>query len=109
MLQNPSLGSARNIAEFGRLDLPFNNTGIAVIGTLIEDLPIEKYQAVLNIDIGSTLTTMAKPISVGAMQADGVVRPEATMDVKYAADAVLHIAGLPNTVQVLEMNIMCVS
>ncbi|KIJ32500.1 hypothetical protein M422DRAFT_35799 [Sphaerobolus stellatus SS14] len=166
------------VKAFGRLDLLFNNAGIAVIGTLIEDLPLEKYQAVLNvnvvgtflctkeavrqykkqspqggriinngsisahtprphsisytsskhavtgitkstaldgrafdisvtqIDIGVTLTTMAKPILVGAMQADGVVRPEAMMDVEYAADAVVYIAGLPNTVQVLEMNIM---
>ncbi|KIJ32528.1 hypothetical protein M422DRAFT_265700 [Sphaerobolus stellatus SS14] len=157
----------------------FNNAGIAVIGTLIEDLPLEKYQVVLivnvvgtflctkeavrqykkqspqggrhiinngsiavhtprphsisytsskyavtcitkstaldgrvfdisatQIDIGSTLTTMAKPISVGAMQADGVVRPEAIMDVEHVANAVVHIAGLPNTVQVLGMNIM---
>ncbi|KIJ32533.1 hypothetical protein M422DRAFT_265705 [Sphaerobolus stellatus SS14] len=166
------------LKTFGRLDLLFNSAGIAVIGTLIEDLLLEKYQAVLNvnligtflctkeavrqykkqspqggriinngsisahtprphsipytsskhavtgitkstaldgrafdisvtqIDIGSTLTPMAKPISVGAMQADGVVRPEAMMDVECAADAVVHIAGLPNTVQVLEMNIM---
>ncbi|KIJ32504.1 hypothetical protein M422DRAFT_265669 [Sphaerobolus stellatus SS14] len=40
------------------------------------------------------------------MQADGVVRPEAIMDVEHAANTVVHIAGLPNTVQVLGMNIM---
>ncbi|KIJ32539.1 hypothetical protein M422DRAFT_265710 [Sphaerobolus stellatus SS14] len=138
----------------------FLNAGIAIIGTLIEDLPLERYQTVLNvnvvgrtynqqrlhfcpytsstfyfiylfqtrstgitkstaldgrafnisvtqIDIGSTLTTMEKPISVGTMQADGVVRPKAIMDVKHAANAVVHIAGLPNTVQVLGMNITC--
>ncbi|KIJ32525.1 hypothetical protein M422DRAFT_265697 [Sphaerobolus stellatus SS14] len=56
--------------------------------------------------IRSTLTTMAKPISVGAMQADGVVCPEAIMGVEYAVDTVIHIVGLPNTVQIVEMDIV---
>jgi spore maturation protein SpmB len=30
------------------------------------------------------------------------------MDVQHVADAIVHIAGLPTDVQVLEMNIMCV-
>lgn len=45
----------------------------------------------------------------GALQADGkTMRTEATMDVKHVADAVVHIAGLPHGVTVLNMNIMCV-
>ncbi|KIJ32493.1 hypothetical protein M422DRAFT_35795 [Sphaerobolus stellatus SS14] len=166
------------VKTFGRLDLLFNNAGIATSGTPIEDLPLEKFQAVLNvnvvgtflctkeavrqykkqnpqggriinngsisahtprpnsipyttskhavtgitkstaldgrafdisvtqIDIGNALTKMAKPLGMGATQADGVVRPEATMDVEHVANAIVHIAGLPNSVQVLEMNIM---
>ncbi|KIJ43498.1 hypothetical protein M422DRAFT_253055 [Sphaerobolus stellatus SS14] len=48
---------------------------------------------------------MAKSASVGAMQADGVVRPEAIMNIEYAADAVVKIADSLNTVQVREMKI----
>ncbi|KIJ32531.1 hypothetical protein M422DRAFT_265703 [Sphaerobolus stellatus SS14] len=42
------------IITFGRLDLLFNNAGIAVIGTLVEDLPLKKYQAVLNVNVVGT-------------------------------------------------------
>lgn len=33
---------------------------------------------------------------------------EPTFDSKHVADAIVHIASLPNSVNVLEMNIMCV-
>jgi len=55
------------------------------------------------------MTEMAKPMSLGVTQADGSIRAEASFDVKYVGDAIVHIAGLPNSVQVLEMNIMCVN
>lgn len=51
---------------------------------------------------------MASRLATGALQPDGEVRPEATMDVKHVADAVVHIANLPNTVTILEMIIMFV-
>jgi len=34
-------------------------------------------------------------MSRGVPQADGTVKPEPTFDVRYVADAVLYMAGLP--------------
>jgi hypothetical protein len=59
--------------------------------------------------IGNALTPLAKPLSIGALQADGSTRAEATFDVQHVADVIVHVAGLPTSVQVLELNIMCVS
>ncbi len=47
------------------------------------------------IDIGNAATDMTAGIGNGALQADGSVRPEARMDVRHVADAVLHMASLP--------------
>ncbi|KAG7443161.1 NAD(P)-binding protein [Guyanagaster necrorhizus] len=58
------------------------------------------------IDIGNAQTDMAARLSKGTLQPDGRVIPEAMMDVQHVADAIIHIAGLPNDVTVLEMNIM---
>jgi len=49
---------------------------------------------------------MASRISLGALQPDGRVVPEATFDPEHVANAIVHIAGMPNDVTVLEMNIM---
>jgi hypothetical protein len=49
---------------------------------------------------------MASRHSLGALQPDGRIIPEATFDPKHVANAIVHIAGLPNDVAVLEMNIM---
>ncbi|KDQ62268.1 hypothetical protein JAAARDRAFT_149037 [Jaapia argillacea MUCL 33604] len=58
------------------------------------------------IDIGNAYTDMAARLSVGALQANGSVVPEAMMDPKHVADAIVHIASLPNEVQVLNFTIM---
>ena len=58
---------------------------------------------------GNALTPLAQSIITGTLQADGTMRREMAMDVQHVADAVVHIAGLPTNVQVLEMNIMYVS
>lgn len=47
------------------------------------------------IDIGNAATEMTAGIATGAKQADGSVRPEPTFDVRYVADAVVSMAGLP--------------
>jgi hypothetical protein len=39
-------------------------------------------------------------------QADGTLKPEPTMDVRYVADAVLRMAELPLSVNVLFQTIM---
>jgi len=58
------------------------------------------------IDIGGAHTDMGSHLSRGAMQADGSIKPEDTFDPQHVANAVLHIASLPNDLQVLTMNIM---
>ena len=58
------------------------------------------------IDIGNAATTMTSRMSQGALQADGSLRQEATMDVQHVADAVVHMAGLPLDANVQFMTIM---
>lgn len=51
---------------------------------------------------------MASRHTVGAMQPDGAVVPEATFDVEHVASTIVHIASLPPDVTMLEVNIMYV-
>ena len=46
-------------------------------------------------DFGRALADMAKAMTAGMPQADGSIRPEATMDVTHVASTVLHMANLP--------------
>ncbi|EGN98130.1 hypothetical protein SERLA73DRAFT_55382 [Serpula lacrymans var. lacrymans S7.3] len=166
------------VANFGRLDLLFNNAGISHKGTPIDELSLETFTSVINvnlvgsflctreafrvfksqsptggriinngslaarvprphaapytcskhavtgltkasaidgrnwniavtqIDIGNALTTMAAGHTRGSLQPDGRVVVEATFDPVHVAQTVVHLAGLPNSVTVLEMNIM---
>lgn len=58
-----------------------------------------KYQIVCSqIDIGNALTPMAAKMPSGVPQADGSIAIEPTMDVQHVADAVLHMAQLPLSV-----------
>ena len=58
------------------------------------------------IDIGNAATALASGFSAGTLQADFSLKPEPTMDVKYVADAVLYMAGLPLEANVLFMTVM---
>ncbi|MDA3038548.1 MAG: SDR family NAD(P)-dependent oxidoreductase [Actinomycetota bacterium] len=58
------------------------------------------------IDIGNAFTEMVAGIASGAKQADGSIRPEATMDVSHIADAVLQMASLPLDANIQFMTIM---
>ena len=58
------------------------------------------------IDIGNTATSLASAFSAGTLQADLSLKPEPTFDVKYVADAVLYMAGLPPEANVLFMTVM---
>jgi len=58
------------------------------------------------IDIGNAATSLASAFSSGTLQADLSVKPEPTFDVKYVADAVLYMAGLPPEANVLFMTVM---
>jgi len=55
---------------------------------------------------GNAHTTMAAGHTLGALQPDGRRVVEPTFDPVHVADAVAHIASLPTSVSVLEMNIM---
>ena len=58
------------------------------------------------IDIGNTATELAAAMTHGTLQADLSIKTEPTFDVKYVADAVLYMAGLPLEANVLNMTIM---
>lgn len=58
------------------------------------------------IDIGNAATEMTAAVPNGAPQANGSFAPEALMDVKAVADAVVMMAGLPLEANVQFMTIM---
>ena len=58
------------------------------------------------IDIGNAATTMTNRMSQGALQADGSLATEPTIDVRHVGDAVLHMASLPLDANVQFMTIM---
>jgi NAD(P)-dependent dehydrogenase (short-subunit alcohol dehydrogenase family) len=57
------------------------------------------------IDIGNALTEMAAPMTKGVPQADGSIKAEPTMDVNDVAKAVLMMAELPLSSNVLFMTV----
>ena len=58
------------------------------------------------IDIGNAATPMTARMSQGALQPDGRMVPEATMDVGEVARAVSYMASLPLSANVLTMTVM---
>jgi len=58
------------------------------------------------IDIGNAATDMTAAMDRGMPQADGTLRPEPRMGVDAAAEAVMHMAGLPAGANVLFMTVM---
>ncbi len=58
------------------------------------------------IDIGNAATELTAGIGAGALQPDGSVRAEPTMDVRNAADAVVYMAGLPLDANVEFLTVM---
>jgi len=62
--------------------------------------------AVGQIDIGNAATEMTERMRDGVPQADGSLRPEPLMDLDHAANAVVHMAGLPLEANVLFMTVM---
>ncbi len=58
------------------------------------------------LDIGNAATPMTRRMATGVLQADGEVRPEAVMDVAEAARAVVYMASLPLSANVLSMTVM---
>jgi NAD(P)-dependent dehydrogenase (short-subunit alcohol dehydrogenase family) len=58
------------------------------------------------IDIGNVQTNLGIPMASGTLQADFSLKPEPTFDVQHVADAVLYMANLPLTANVLQMTVM---
>jgi NAD(P)-dependent dehydrogenase (short-subunit alcohol dehydrogenase family) len=58
------------------------------------------------IDIGNVQTNLGIPMSSGTLQADFSLKPEPTFDVQHVADAVLYMANLPLSANVLRMTVM---
>jgi NAD(P)-dependent dehydrogenase (short-subunit alcohol dehydrogenase family) len=58
------------------------------------------------IDIGNAETPLTARMSSGALQANGEIAPEPTIDVAHVADAVLYMAGLPLDANVLTLTLM---
>jgi NAD(P)-dependent dehydrogenase (short-subunit alcohol dehydrogenase family) len=58
------------------------------------------------IDIGNALTEMAYKMTQGVPQADGRIAVEPTMDPEEVGAAVVHMAGLPLTTNILSLTIM---
>lgn len=58
------------------------------------------------IDVGNAMTDLAARMAKGVPQADGSIKVEPLMDARHVADAVLHMAGLPLSVNVPFITIM---
>jgi NAD(P)-dependent dehydrogenase (short-subunit alcohol dehydrogenase family) len=58
------------------------------------------------IDIGNAFTEMTTPMRNGIAQADGSKKVEPMMDVQHVADAVVYMASLPPSANVLQMTVM---
>jgi NAD(P)-dependent dehydrogenase (short-subunit alcohol dehydrogenase family) len=58
------------------------------------------------IDIGNVQTNLGINMSGGTLQADFSLKPEPTFDVRHVAEAVLYMAGLPLSANVLNMTVM---
>ena len=58
------------------------------------------------IDIGNALTDMARKMTKGVPQADGSIAIEPTIDPDQVGDAIVHMAGLPLSANILTMTIM---
>ena len=58
------------------------------------------------IDIGNALTEMAQKMTQGVPQADGRIAVEPTIDVSEVGDAIVHMASLPLSSNILSMTLM---
>ncbi len=58
------------------------------------------------IDIGNAVTEMAAKMATGVPQANGTIAVEPLMDVAHVANAVVHMANLPPSANILRMTIM---
>ena len=58
------------------------------------------------IDLGNISSAMGDAMAQGVLQADGSKLAEPVIGVEPVTDAILYMAGLPNDVNVLRINVM---
>ncbi len=58
------------------------------------------------IDLGNISSSMGDAMAAGVMQANGTKMAEPVIGVEPVCDAIVYIAGLPNDVNVLRINVM---
>ena len=58
------------------------------------------------IDLGNISSSMGDKMAEGVLQPDGSKMGEPVIGVKPVCDAIVYMAGLPNDVNVLNMNVM---
>ncbi len=87
---------------------PYTSTKHAITGlTRSTSLDGRAYDiACGQIDIGNAATEMTARIRDGIIQANGETAVEPSMDVENAANAVVHMAGLPLAANILFMTVM---
>lgn len=90
------------------LSSPYTSTKHAVLGlTKTVALDGREYNIVCSqIDIGNALTELSARMTKGVRQANGTIATEPMMDIEDVADAVVYMAGLPLSSNVLNMTIM---
>ena len=87
---------------------PYTSTQHAITGlTKSTSLDGRKYDiACGQIDIGNAHTELAARMASGVPQANGQIAVEPLMDVEHVANAVVHMASLPLSANVLFMTVM---
>ncbi len=87
---------------------PYTSTKHAVLG-LTKSLSLDgrAYDiACGQIDIGNAITQGTERMGAGILQPDGSIRPEARIDLKPVADAVVYMANLPLEANVQYLTVM---
>ncbi len=90
------------------MSAPYSATKHAITGltraTALDGRPFDI--ACGQIDVGNAETEMTQSFGQGARQADGSIRPEPYMEAVHVAEAVVYMAGLPLSANVLFMTVM---
>ena len=90
------------------MSAPYSATKHAITGltraTALDGRPFDI--ACGQIDVGNAETEMTQGFGQGARQADGSIRPEPYMEATHVAEAVVYMAGLPLSANVLFMTVM---